>query len=105
MNIRELAKERKIKYYCCKSRKALCEELGIKDRLGRTSPRETTLKRVRDGKIFTFKSTNAVARAVDRNSASVAWYVKTKKTNVCYWTWSNRSTRQVYGHKSELNNI
>ena len=79
MNIRELAKERKIKYYCCKSRKALCEELGIEDRLGRTSPRETTLKRVRDGKIFIFKSINAVARAVDRNSASVAWYVKTKK--------------------------
>ncbi len=79
MNIRKLAKEKKIKYYCCKSREDLCEELGIENELGKTSPKEITLKRVRDGELFCFKSINAVARAVDRNTASVAWYEKTKK--------------------------
>ncbi len=79
MNICKLAKERKIKYYCCKSREDLCRELGIENKLGKTSPKETTLRRVRDGELFYFQSINAVARAVDRNTASVAWYEKTKK--------------------------
>ncbi len=79
MNVRKLAKERKIKYYCCKSREDLCEELGIENKIGKTSPIEITLKRVRDGEILCFKSINAVARAVDRKAASVAWYEKTKK--------------------------
>ncbi len=82
MNIRKLAKERNIKYYCCKSREDLCKELGIENELGKTSPREIILKRVRDGELFRLRSINAVARAVDRNAASVAWYVKTKKPMV-----------------------
>ena len=40
MNIRKLAKERKIKYYCCKSREDLCKELGIENKLGKTSPKK-----------------------------------------------------------------
>ena len=79
MNIRKLAKERKIKYYCCKSREDLCKELGIENKLGITAPIKITLTRVRDGELFYFRSLNAVARAVDRNTASVAWYKKTKK--------------------------
>jgi hypothetical protein len=35
MNIRKLAKEINIKYYCCKSREALCKELGIENELGK----------------------------------------------------------------------
>ena len=79
-NVRKLAKERKIKYYCCKSREDLCKELGIENKLGKTAQRETTLRHVRDGELFCFPSINAVARAVDRNSASVTWYEKTKKS-------------------------
>ncbi len=66
MNIRKLAKERNIKYYCCKSRKELCEELGIENKLGITTPIKITLTCVRDGELFYFRSLNAVARAVDR---------------------------------------
>ena len=79
MNIRKLAKERNIKYYCCKSREELCEELGIENKIGVTAPKKITLKRVRDGEILRFRGLNAVARAVDRNVASVSWYEKTKK--------------------------
>ena len=79
MNICKVAKERNIKYYCCKSRKELCEELGIENKVGITAPIKITLTRVRDGELFYFRSLNAVARAVDRNTASVAWYEKTKK--------------------------
>ncbi len=79
MNIRKLAKERNIKYYCCKSRGQLCRELGIENKMGVTAPIRITLTRVRDGEILRFKSINAVARAVDRNTGSIAWYEKTKK--------------------------
>ncbi len=82
MNIRKLAKEQNIKYYRCKSREELCKDLGIKNEIGVTAPRKITLKRVRDGEIILFQSLNAVARAVDRNVASVSWYEKTKKPMV-----------------------
>ncbi len=84
MNIRKLAKERNIKYYCLKSRKELCKELGIENNIGKTAPMKITLTCVRDGEILLFKSINAVARAVDRNSASVLWYVNTGKRMIVY---------------------
>ncbi len=56
MNIRKLAKERNIKYYCLKSRKELCKELGIENNIGKTAPMKITLTRVRDGEIYYSKA-------------------------------------------------
>ena len=81
--LRELAKERKIKYYCFKSKKELCEELGLEYTPYTpgiiTAPRKTTLRRVRDGKELYFPSVNALTKALNRNIGSILYYEKTKK--------------------------
>ena len=81
--LRKLAKERKIKYYTYKSKKKLCEELGmiyIPHKPGAiAAPMRTMIRRVSDGKELHFPSLSALARAVGRNTVSVSYYEKVKK--------------------------
>ena len=80
--LRELAKERNIKYYCHKSKEELCKELGLKHiphTPGKYDPIKTTIRRVSDGEIICFQSLTALAKSVGRNTVSVSWYEKTKK--------------------------
>ncbi len=78
-----LAKERKIKHYCQKSKEKLCEELGLSYvpyTVGkRKSPMKVLIRRVIDGEETHFKSFAALAKAVGRNSVSVFYYEKNKK--------------------------
>ena len=82
--LRELAKERKIKYYDNKSKEELCKELGL-DYIPYTpgviirTPIKTTLRCVNDDKIIYFPSFIALAKSVERNIGSVLYYEKTKK--------------------------
>ena len=81
--LRELAKERKIKYYCLKSKEELCEELGmtyIPHKPGAiAAPMRTMIIRVSDGEKLHFPSLSALAKAVGRNTVSVSYYEKVKK--------------------------
>ena len=57
--LRELAKEKGIKYYCFKSKEELCKELGlnyIPYTPGKYNPIKTVIKRVSDGETLHFQS-------------------------------------------------
>ena len=74
--LRELAKERKIKYHCLKSK----EELGmtyISHKPGAIAA--PMIRRVSDGEKLHFPSLSALAKAVGRNTVSVSYYEKVKK--------------------------
>ena len=81
--VREIAKERKIKHYCRKSKKELCEELGITyipHKPGAiAAPMKTMIRCVNDGRKLYFPSLSALAKAVGRNTVSVSYYEKVKK--------------------------
>ncbi len=80
----KLSKERKIKCYCRKSKKELCEELGLNyipytpGVIIRT-PIKTKLRCVNSDKIIYFPSFIALAKSVERNIGSVSYYERTKK--------------------------
>ncbi len=75
--LRELAKERKIKYYCLKSEKELCEELGLEYTPYTpgimVAPIKTMIRCVTTGDILYFPSLTALAKSVGRNTVSVSW--------------------------------
>ena len=79
----KLAKERKIKYYCFKSKEELCKELGLDYTPyipGKTkTPIKTLIRRVSDGETLYFQSFTALARSVGKNTVSVSYYEKVKK--------------------------
>ncbi len=80
--LRELAKEKGIKYCCFKSKEELCKELGlnyIPYTLGKYNPIKTMIRRVSDGETLHFQSFTALAKAVGRNTVSVSYYERTKK--------------------------
>ncbi len=79
----KLSKERKIKRYCRKSKKELCEELGL-NYVPYTPgaikvPIKTKLRCTNGDKIIYFPSFIALAKSVERNIGSVLYYEKTKK--------------------------
>ncbi len=80
--LRKLAKEKEIKYYCFKSKEELCKELGL-DYIpytpGKHNPIKTLIRRVSDGETIYFQSLSALARSVGKNTVSVSYYEKTKK--------------------------
>ncbi len=82
--LRELAKERKIKYYCFKSKEKLCKKLGLDyvpytPGLVKRTPIRTMLRCISNDKIIHFPSFIALSKAVERNIGSVLYYEKTKK--------------------------
>ncbi len=80
--LRKLAKEKGIKYYCLKNKEELCKELGldyVPYALGKYDPIKTLIRRVSDGKTFYFQSLTALARLVGKNTVSVSYYEKAKK--------------------------
>ncbi len=80
--LRTLAKEKGIKYYCFKNKEELCKELGldyVPYTSGKHNPIKTSIRRVGDGEILHFQSFTALAKAVGKNAVSVSYYERTKK--------------------------
>jgi ribosomal protein L7Ae-like RNA K-turn-binding protein len=80
--LRELAKERKVKWSYKKNKKELCEEMGVEyvPSSKRAMPVTITLEGSSSfPKTIRFPSSYSLAKAVGKKGGSIAWYEKAKK--------------------------
>ena len=78
--LRALTGEKKIRHYYVKSKKELCEALGIEhEPCVRRKITPVTIRCVEKDETTHFPSISALAKAMEKNIGSIVWYEKTKR--------------------------